>query len=191
MLEQRIQQQFIDSADLHYQLAQQLAAPIAAAVQAALACVTNGGKLLLCASGASLALAQQAALLFVAGFERERPGLAALALGPGLGAADAAGLSRQVHALGLAGDLLLVFSAEGQEPLLLDAVRAAQERELTVVVLCGRDAPTWAGVLRETDVLIAAGHESAARVRELHTLALHCLCDGVDTQLLGEQEQMQ
>lgn len=190
MLEPRIQQQFIDSADLHYQLAQQLAAPIASAVQAVLASVTNGGKLLACGSGASAALAQQAALFFVAGFERERPGLAALALGPWPGASAGDGLARQVHALGVAGDLLLAISGEGEEQVLLDAVRAAQGRELTVVVLCGRDEATWAGVLRETDVLIGVAHERAARVRELHALVLHCLCDGVDTQLLGEQERM-
>ena len=43
MLEQRIQQNFIDSADLKYQAAQTLSKPIADAVQAVLACVTSGG----------------------------------------------------------------------------------------------------------------------------------------------------
>ena len=40
----------------------------------------------------------------------------------------------------------------------------------------------------ETDVLICVPHERPARVRETHDLVLNCLCDGVDTQLLGEQE---
>jgi D-sedoheptulose 7-phosphate isomerase len=44
MLEQRIQQHFIDSADLKYQSAQILSKPIAAAVQALLACVTSGAR---------------------------------------------------------------------------------------------------------------------------------------------------
>ena len=79
MLEQRIQQHFIDSADLKYQAAQVLSQPIAAAVQAVLACVTSGGKLLACGSGPSAAQARQFAALCVAGFERERPELAALA----------------------------------------------------------------------------------------------------------------
>ena len=43
-------------------------------------------------------------------------------------------------------------------------------------------------MLRETDVLISVPHDRAARVREVHTLVLHCLSDGVDAQLLGEQE---
>ena len=80
MLEQRIQQHFIDAADLQYQAAQALAAPIAAAVQAVVACLTGGGKVLACGLGASAAAAQQFAALCVAGFERERPELAALAL---------------------------------------------------------------------------------------------------------------
>ena len=48
MLEQRIQQHFIDSADVKYQSAQALSDPINAAVQALLACVTNGSKVLAC-----------------------------------------------------------------------------------------------------------------------------------------------
>ena len=79
MLEQRIQQHFIDSADLKYQAAQVLSQPIAAAVQAVLACVTSGGKVLACGNGPSAAEAQQFAAFCVAGFERERPELAALA----------------------------------------------------------------------------------------------------------------
>ena len=31
-------------------------------------------------------------------------------------------------------------------------------------------------------------HERLARIQEVHLLALHCICDGVDAQLLGEQE---
>ena len=74
MLEQRIQQHFIDSADLKYQAAQALGKPISDAVQAVLACVTSGGKMLACGDGASAAHAQQFAAFCVAGFERERPG---------------------------------------------------------------------------------------------------------------------
>ena len=80
MLEQRIQQHFIDSADLKYQAAQALGKPISDAVQAVLACVTSGGKMLACGDGASAAHAPQFAAFCVDGFERERPELAALAL---------------------------------------------------------------------------------------------------------------
>jgi len=74
---------------------------------------------------------------------------------------------------------------------------------MTVVALLGnasigQPAPPAAGstgtggaigrALRETDVQIGVSHERAARIHEVHLLALHCLCDGVDAQLLGEQE---
>ena len=48
MLEQRIEQQFIDSADLKYQAAQVLSKPMAAAIQSILVSVTGGGKVLAC-----------------------------------------------------------------------------------------------------------------------------------------------
>ena len=181
MLEQRIQQHFIDSAYLKDQAAQALSQPIGAAVQAMLACVTSGAKALACGHGLCAPLAQQFAVLCLSGFERERPGLAALAL-----TQDA--LARQVHALGQAGDLLLAISAGGDESALAEAVQAAHERDMTVIALCGRDGAALTSALRETDVQICVPHDRAARVREVHMLILHCLCDGVDTQLLGEQE---
>ena len=58
MLEQRIQQHFIDSADLKYQAATQLSKPIADAVQALLAGLTSGGRVLVCGNGGSAAYAQ-------------------------------------------------------------------------------------------------------------------------------------
>ena len=80
MLDLRIQQHFIDSADLQYQAAETLAKPLDAGVQALMACVTSGGKVLVCGEGSAAALAQYFASLFVGGFERERPELAAIAL---------------------------------------------------------------------------------------------------------------
>lgn len=197
MLEQRIQQHFIDSADLKYQAAQVLSLPIAAAVQAILACVTSGGKVLACGSGVSAAQARQFAAWCVAGFERERPELAAVFLsedsslqeGPFGSVWDPEqGLARQVRALGQAGDVLIALSVTGIDPFILAAAAAAHERDMTVVALSGRTGGDLPALLRETDVLISVPHDRAARVREVHTLALHCLCDGVDAQLLGEQE---
>ncbi|MBS0466907.1 MAG: SIS domain-containing protein [Proteobacteria bacterium] len=197
MLEQRIQQHFIESADLKYQAAQVLSPHIGAAIQAMLACVTNGAKMLVCGSGSSAAQAQQLADFCVMGFERERPELAALALvhdamwmasAPTGAGADIAALARQVRALGQAGDLLFVITTGGNEPALLEAVQAAHERDMTVAALTGRDAGALATLLRETDVQICVPHDRAARVREVHALVLHCLCDGMDAQLLGDQE---
>lgn len=194
MQELRIQQHFIDSADLQYQVSEALAKPLDAAVQALLASVTGGGKVLVAGLGASMALAQYLSSLLVGGFERERPGLAALTLGADAVWASAwpgeDALARQVQALGQAGDVLVLITTHGEEVPLVLAVEAAHEREMTVLAVTGGTGGAAAKALRETDVHVCVPHERAARVREVQQLALHCLCDGIDTQLLGEQEPM-
>jgi D-sedoheptulose 7-phosphate isomerase len=196
MLEQRIQQHFIDSADLKYQSAQTLSKPIAAAVQALLARVTSGGKVLACGNGGSAADAQHFAAEFVGRFERERPELGAIALTTDSSILTAVAndydferiFAKQVRALGQAGDVLLAFSTSGNSANVLAAVEAAHEREMTVVALTGRGGGKMTAALRETDVHVCVPHDRTARIQEVHLLVLHCLCDGVDAQLLGEQE---
>ncbi len=197
MLEQRIEQHFIDSADLKYQAAQVLSKPIAAAVQAMMVCVTSGGKILVCGNGGSAAAAAHFTAGFVGRFERERPELAAIAL-----AADGVTMSaiateytfnaifsRQVRALGSSGDVLLAISFSGNCANVLDAIHAAHEREMVVIGLTGQGGGKMAQLLRDTDVHICVPHDREARILEVHLLALHCICDAVDTQLLGEQEE--
>ncbi|MBK6615266.1 SIS domain-containing protein [Ottowia sp.] len=196
MLEHRIQQQFIDSADLKYQWAQALARPIAEATQALLACVTGGGKVLVCGNGASGALAQYVAALLVGGLDRPRPELPALALGTDAATLTAVArrgeyadaFAAQIRALGSAGDTLLVLSANGQAANLVRAVQAAHEREMSVIALTGSGGGEVGRLLRDTDVHVCVPHESTPRIHEAHQLVLHCLCDGLDQQLLGDEE---
>lgn len=196
MLEQRIQQHFIDSADLKYQSSEALGVPIALAVQAIVACVTGGGKTLACGNGASALLAQTLGAAFVGGFERERPELAAISLTLDGALLTVAGLdpdvtavfARQVRALGQAGDVLVAISTGGNCSNVIAAIAAAHERDMTVVAMTGRHGGRIAGMLRETDIFISVPHDRTARVHEVHLLALHCIYDGVDAQLLGDQE---
>jgi D-sedoheptulose 7-phosphate isomerase len=196
MLEQRIQQQFFESADLKYQAAEVLGRPIEQAAAALVAGLTAGGRLLVAGLGTSASLAQLVTTELMGSFERERPGLAAIALGidgPVLSALAAtagpdAVLSRQVETLGQPGDLLLLIDADGNHPALLAAVSAAQGKDMTVIALTGRSGGALRGLLSETDVLVAVPHDRRVRVLETHLLALHCLCDAIDLQLLGEQD---
>ena len=199
MLEQRIQQHFVDSADLKYQAAQQLSKPISDAVQAILASVTSGGKVLACGNGGSAADAQHFAAEFVGRYERERPELAALALTTDSSILTAIAndydfnmvYAKQVRALGGPGDVLLAISTSGNSANVLAAIEAAHEREMVVVALTGKGGGKMGPALRETDVHICVPHDRTARIQEVHLLALHCICDGVDAQLLGDQETPQ
>ena len=196
MLEQRIQQQFFESADLKNAAAEILSKPIADAVNTVVGCITSGGKVLACGNGGSASDAQHFAAEFVGRFERERPGLAAIALTTDSSILTAIGndydfasiYSKQVQALGAPGDVLIAISTSGNSPNVLAAVEAAHAREMTVVALTGRQGGKLAQMLSETDVHICVPHDRTARIQEVHILALHCLCDAVDVQLLGEQE---
>lgn len=183
MLLQRIQQHFIDSADLSYQAAQTLGPAVEAATSAVLAAVTNGGKVLAWGMGPAAGLTQALAAAFVGQFERERPELAALAL-----RGDHA-LERQVRAVGLPGDVLLLVTLPGDGPDILPAVQAAHEREMTVVAVTAAQAGSLGLVLKDTDVWVAVPSERLPRVLEAQQLVLHCICDGVDVQLLGDDPQ--
>ena len=196
MLEQRIQNHFIESADLKYQAAQVLTAPITAAVQALMTCVTSAGKVLACGNGGSAADAQHFSAEFVGRFERERPELCAIALTTYTSILTAVGndygfdhiFSRQVRALGAPGDVLIAISTSGNSPNVLAAIEAAHQREMVVIGLSGRGGGKMNQALKDTDIHICVPHERTARIQEVHLLVLHCLCDGLDVELLGEEE---
>jgi D-sedoheptulose 7-phosphate isomerase len=195
MLEQRIQQQFFEIADLLSHSADGLARPIAQAAQALLACITGGGKVLVAGSGAAAALAPYAAALWAGRFERQRPPLAALALGQAGALASmlaeagepTMALAKEVQALGSPGDVLVAVSSGRATQTLISAIQAALAKDMTVVALTGMDTGL-VELLGETDVHVAVPHERAARVFESHALVLHCLADAVDLQLMGEQD---
>jgi D-sedoheptulose 7-phosphate isomerase len=149
-----------------------------------------------CGNGGSAADAQHFSAEFVGRFERERPELAAVALTTDTSIITAIAndydfnsiFSRQVRALGQPGDVLLAISTSGNSANVLAAIEAAHERDMVVIGLSGRNGGKMAQVLRDTDVHICVPHERTARIQEVHLLTLHCLCDAVDTLLLGDQE---
>lgn len=195
MLEQRIQQQFFESADLQYQVADALARPVAGAAQALVDGITAGGRVMCCGHGLSSLDAQYMAALLLGRFEQDRPALAAVALGfdpqLSLGESRDAGsiLTRQVQALGHPGDMLMLFDAQqAGAGSLRELLGAAHAQDMTVIALTGQADDELRGHLIDTDVHIRVPHSRAARVREIHRLLTHCLCEAVDLQLLGSGE---
>ena len=190
----RIAKHFEDSAELKLRVKDELAQPIADGAQLFFDCITNDGKILCCGNGGSAADAQHFAAELLNRFEKERPGLAAIALTTDSSVLTSIAndydfnqiFSKQVRALGLPRDSLLAISTSGSSPNVVAAIHAAHERNMRVVALVGRDGGAMAAALRPDDVLICVNAQSTARIQEVHLLSLHCLCDVIDYLLLGE-----
>lgn len=92
---------------------------------------------------------------------------------------------RQVRALGQAGDVLLAISTSGNSPSIVEAIRAAHDNNLHVVALTGKGGGKIASILRDGDIHICVPAKRTARIQEVHLLTVHCLCDAIDSLLLG------
>ena len=190
----RISRQFNDSAQTKLAAMEALSPPIAQAVEAMVASLLANGKILACGTGGSAADAQHFAAELLNRFEKERPPLAAVALTTDTSTLTSIAndyafdqvFAKQVRALGQPNDVLLAISTSGNSPNVVEAIQAAHERELRVVALTGRDGGAIGPLLNETDVHICVPSDRTARIQEVHLLVLHCLCDGIDCMLLGE-----
>jgi len=190
----RIQQNFQDSINTKQVAADLLAEPLATAAQMITQCLVGGGKILSCGNGGSAGDAQHFSSEMLNRFEMERPGLPAVAL-----TTDSSTLtsiandysyeqvfSKQVSALGQQGDILLAISTSGNSTNVNRAIEAAHDREMQVIALSGKQGGDMASLLTADDTEIRVPSESTARIQEVHLLAIHCICDLVDHQLLGQ-----
>lgn len=154
--------------------------------------ISNGHKILLFGNGGSAADAQHVAAEFVNRFAVERRPLPALALTTDTSLITSIAndygyelvFSKQVEALGSAGDVAIAISTSGNSPSVLRAIEACGRVGLFVVGLTGGDG----GRMRdEVDYLLnVSATRETARVQEAHLLAEHVLCDLVDRILFPE-----
>jgi D-sedoheptulose 7-phosphate isomerase len=191
----RIRKQFTDSAELKMKALDVLAAPIARAVEIMVEALLADGKILACGNGGSAADSQHFSAELLNRFERERPALAAIALTTDTSTLTSIAndydydqvFSKQVSALGRAGDVLLAISTSGNSRNVIRAMGAAREHDMRVVALTGRGGGEMVKLLSGEDAHICVPHAQTARIQEVHLLALHCLCDGIDAMLLGAE----
>jgi D-sedoheptulose 7-phosphate isomerase len=149
------------------------------------AAFTNDRKLMLCGNGGSAADAQHIAAEFVNRYTFERPPLPALALTTDSSVMTSIGndysfndiFSKQVKALGIEGDILLVISTSGDSKNLLSAVNAARDRGIYTAGFLGSDEGKLVNLV---DLALVANTESTPRIQETHILAGHILCHLVD-----------
>jgi phosphoheptose isomerase len=195
-LAEHLRTHFEEGIELRKRMAATLPAEIARAGEALARALKGGRKVLSCGNGGSAADAQHFAAELVGRFERERPGLPAIALTTDTSALTAIAndydydrvFSKQVEALGTEGDFLLAISTSGNSKNVVEAMKAAQARRLHVIALTGRDGGAMGRMCGPRDFHINVAHPRTMRVQEVHLLVVHCLCEVVDNVIFGEKK---
>ncbi len=189
----RVREHFAESIATKESAVDVLSESIVAAGELMSRALLDDGKILSCGNGGSAADSQHFSSELLNRFEMERPGLPAMAL-----TTDSSTLtsisndyayeeifSKQVRALGKSRDVLLGISTSGNSENVIRAISAAHERGMKVVALTGRDGGRMADMFTPDDVEIRVPATRTARIQEVHLLVIHCLCDLIDTTLLG------
>lgn len=190
----RVRSNFEQSIQTARSLMEDLAPTVTKAAVVMADALLNERKILVCGNGGSAADAQHFSAEMLNRFERERPGLPALALTTDSSTLTSIGndyrfediFAKQVRALGQPGDVLLAISTSGNSANVNLAVDAAHERGMACVALNGRNGGKLTAMLADGDVDICVAGPSTARIQEVHGIVIHCLCDLIDYQLLGE-----
>lgn len=167
-----------------------LKSPLAEAAEIIIQSLKNHGKILTCGNGGSAADAQHFSSELLNRFERDRQGLAAIAL-----TTDSSTLtsiandyayeqifSKQVLALGNKPDVLIAITTSGTSANICAAIDAAHQKDMCVIALSGKDGGKLPSLLRDNDVEIRIPSQSTARIQEVHLLVLHCICDLIEQQ---------
>lgn len=183
-----INQNFIQSIEAK-QLAQStMIESILGAVNLIVETFENGNKILICGNGGSAADAQHFAAEFTGRYEMERRPLPAIALTTDTSALTAIGndysfdvvFSKQVEALGKAGDLLYAISTSGNSKNVLKAIDVAKRRGMHIIAMTSGDGGAITSLLSSKDISLCVPAKRTARIQEVHLLILHSICDAVD-----------
>jgi D-sedoheptulose 7-phosphate isomerase len=190
----RVKNNFQDSILTTRNCMEDLAPLIATAATRMIHALLSDRKILICGNGGSAADAQHFSAELLNRFERERPGLPAISLTTDTSTLTSIAndynfddiFAKQLRALGQSGDVLLGITTSGNSRNVIRAVEAAHERDIVCVALNGRKGGEMTTVLAGQDVNICVPGSSTARIQEVHGIIIHCLCDLIDYQLLGQ-----
>ena len=157
----------------------------------------NDKKVLCCGDGTSASIGQLFVCNLLNSQDRDRPALPAFSLSN-----DAAVLSaitssysfneiysKQIRALGQSGDILLTLSNQQQNGSIIQAIRAAHERKLTVVCLNSTAGGDISSLLLPEDIEMVIDSNHPARIAEIHTMLALQLCELIDSTLFGAYQR--
>jgi D-sedoheptulose 7-phosphate isomerase len=175
----------VDAAIAAHQRARDLDADVARAAEAIRSALARGGKLLVFGNGGSAADAQHMAAELVGRFQRDRAGLAAIALTTDTSILTSVTndygfervFTRQIEALGGPGDVAVGISTSGRSANVVTALAAAKAMGLVTMALTGRDGGE-AG--KTADLHVNVPEESTARIQEVHRTLIHAICELVE-----------
>jgi len=176
-----VQEIFDKTVDVHRRFAQNGFTGVVAAADAIRQAVTTGGKVLAFGNGGSATDAEHLVSELVGRFEKERRGLAGIALTPDSAVVTAIAndygyervFTRQIEALGREGDVAFGISTSGRSPNVLEGLAAAKARGMTTIALTGRDGGPMGA---QADIHLNVAEASTARVQEVHRTVIHAVC---------------
>jgi D-sedoheptulose 7-phosphate isomerase len=156
-----------------------------------IAALRNNGKILFAGNGGSAADSQHMAAELVSRLCYDRPGLAAIALTTDTSAITAIGndysfenlFSRQVEALGQAGDVFIGITTSGKSPNILKALEAARAKGITTIGFTGKSAPLMA---ERCDHVLNIPSSETPKIQECHILMGHIICALIEEEIFGE-----
>lgn len=193
---ERIKNNFTESIQIKIDSADSIIHIIAEASEEIVQALLEGYKILSCGNGGSACDSLHFTAQMVNRFKEERPGLPAIALACDMPTLTAIAndyhysdiFAKQIRTLGQSGDLLLALSTHGDAVNVVNAVKAAHEKNISVIALTGGDGGKISGILQEKDIEIRVPAYDTARIQETHLLIIHCLCDIIDFRLFGHGE---
>jgi D-sedoheptulose 7-phosphate isomerase len=155
--------------------------------EAMMRCWSGRGKVMIAGNGGSAADAIHFAEELVVRFQKDRRGLAAMALcDPAVLTCAANDLgfervfSRQVEAYGSEGDVFIAMTTSGKSANLIEAIRAAKKAGLVTAAFLGKDGGPSRGLC---DVELLVPSNVTARVQEAHKVLYHALCEWVEARM--------
>lgn len=184
-----IQDQLNESAETKKKMFEACSGDILKAVDAMINAFNNKKKILICGNGGSAADAQHIATELVIRMTKpNRPALPAIALTTDTSMLTAGGndigfenvFSRQVEALGMAGDVLIAISTSGKSENINRAVAEAKKRGMTVIGFLGKDGGASKTLV---DVSIIIPSNDTQRIQEGHITVAHILCGIIENEM--------